>query len=162
MRTKTFIFLFSINFMILNKNFKLLVKSTFIKNQKMKIMLAYFLILNIKEGNMPLFIRWQSQIDKMQILFLFQSQFNLVDAFSWGTTFDKHLLVVCLPRRWLLSGLFGMWSFMKIHLCFQWEYEYWFSPHNTSLESLHRTILNFFKKWKAVLWHSKVHSKLMN
>ena len=41
-----------------------------------------------------------------------------VELFSWKTTYNKDHLEACLPNsRLLISGLFGMWSSMKITLC---------------------------------------------
>ena len=53
------------------------------------------------------------------------SEFNLrthynwdVELFSWKTTSHKDHLEVGLPNSRLLSSLIGMWSYMKITLCF--------------------------------------------
>ena len=70
-----------------------------------------FKILNVNNWRILLVTVLQFQLRCYMVLYD-------IELFSWKITSNKDHLELCLANRRLLSGLFGMWSSMKITLCY--------------------------------------------
>ena len=62
-------------------------------------------------------------------LILYGLKYTLFRIISWKTTSHKDHLEVCFPNSRLLSGLYGMWSSMKMTLRGYWlDFNYFDRP----------------------------------